>query len=353
MQSFRRFLCATFAFLMLGASIHARAAVFCVKTAAELTGYLGQAQSNNENNTIKIVAGTITPSTGFAYSMTNAFNLDIEGGWSDDCSTQRRDAGLTILDGTSTSAGAFYLLTYAGGNITLRYLTIKNYTDSYTLVMQALGIGNGDLRVENCLFLNNAPTGYAEVIAVTNETGGSGSLYFLDNAVIANTISGTGTAVYLQGGGALATCNLCVNNNTVSGNTLTGTTRGAVEVKVVNGLINANLANNIFWGNSGHFDLYIYNSAILVDNDVNNQGGTPPAAGSSGNITVDPLFVNAAANNYRLRAGSPARDTGDNSPPGTIRNYDLDGLARIEGALVDMGAYEYHDVIFADGFESP
>lgn len=355
MQSFHRFLRATFAILMLGTSINVNAAVFCVKTAAELSGYLGQAQSNNQNNTIKIVAGTITPSTGFTYSMTNAFNLDVEGGWSDDCSTQKPNAVLTVLDGTSANtAHALGLTTNGSGNITIRYLTFQHYhTIANAVSMHASQ--TGDLRLENCLFIHNttAVTGNPSNLVAMSNSGGSGSVYFLDNAVIDNTVSDAapGTVVSLTGGGsAAATCNLCANNNTVSGNTLSSGSPNAVVIEGV-GISEVNLGNNIFRGNGGT-DLYIvYSPTMLIDNDIGTEAGDPPAAGSSGNINVDPLFVNTAADDYRLRATSPARDVGDNTPPGTIRNYDLDGTARIESAIVDMGAYEFHDIIFDDGFD--
>ena len=115
---------------------------------------------------------------------------------------------------------------------------------------------------------------------------------------------------------------------------------------------NTRLANNIIWDNAGYdLDVVAFFSPVLLDNDIGVAGLTP-ATGSAGNISTDPLFVDSASGNYRLRTSSPARDAGDNTPPGTIRNYDLDGLARIDGVIVDMGAYEVHDVIFADGFES-
>jgi hypothetical protein len=61
----------------------------------------------------------------------------------------------------------------------------------------------------------------------------------------------------------------------------------------------------------------------------------------SGNISSDPLFVNAAAGNYRLQASSPCINTGTNESWMTGAT-DLDGTPRIVGGTVDMGAYECH-----------
>ena len=345
--------------MLLGTSTQAHAAVFCVKTSSDLTSALGQAASNGQDNVIKIATGTIASTQQFTYSQSGAFDLDIEGGWSADCTTQRRDASLTILDGTSAGiAGGLSLETLSKGNITLRYLTLQNYVGGYyTLSMAALQDGNGDLRIENCMFRTNTAADKGDVVRLYNLYSGSGAAYFLDNALTGNIVSSSGVVARLVSESTASICRICANNNTVSGNTISSASTGAMEISSSTGAIY--LANNVFWGNVGG-DLYVEGSydhgagaylPVLMNNDIGVEGGTTPAAGSTGNISIDPQFVNAAAGNYRLRATSPARDVGDNTPPGTIRNYDLDGTARIDGALVDMGAYEFHDVIFDDSFD--
>jgi predicted outer membrane repeat protein len=67
------------------------------------------------------------------------------------------------------------------------------------------------------------------------------------------------------------------------------------------------------------------------------EGGYP----GTGNIDADPRFVDPAGGNLRLQASSPAIDVGNTSavPPGITT--DLEGMPRVSGAAVDMGAYEY------------
>jgi hypothetical protein len=57
----------------------------------------------------------------------------------------------------------------------------------------------------------------------------------------------------------------------------------------------------------------------------------------TGNISLDPQFVNPTTGDYRIRFGSPAINAGTNvgAPP-----YDRDGVVRPQGNRVDMGAYE-------------
>ena len=66
---------------------------------------------------------------------------------------------------------------------------------------------------------------------------------------------------------------------------------------------------------------------------------------------VDPVFVDRANGDYRIRADSPARDAGDDTPLGALPATDLDFAPRVFGPHVDIGAYEVGDSIFANGFD--
>ena len=55
----------------------------------------------------------------------------------------------------------------------------------------------------------------------------------------------------------------------------------------------------------------------------------------------NPQFVNPTASSYRLRASSPCIDAGSQSFVNLYTKIDLDGMYRVAGQEVDMGAYEY------------
>jgi hypothetical protein len=79
------------------------------------------------------------------------------------------------------------------------------------------------------------------------------------------------------------------------------------------------------------------------------------SSGSNGNIDQDPLFVSTSAGSLdlKLQSGSPCINKGANAElPADVLDLDddsnvseavpldIDGVARIQGATVDMGAHE-------------
>jgi hypothetical protein len=118
----------------------------------------------------------------------------------------------------------------------------------------------------------------------------------------------------------------------------------------------SSLVNNILVGNGtgavvscdGTYDA---TPPTITFNDVRNTGTGPrytgtcsDRTGSNGNISADPAFVDSAAGNYHLLAGSPAIDAGTNAGAPTT---DIDGDTRpFDGnhdgtAVTDMGADEF------------
>jgi dockerin type I repeat protein len=81
---------------------------------------------------------------------------------------------------------------------------------------------------------------------------------------------------------------------------------------------------------------------LVFDNDTNYEQISDPT-GIAGNISVDPLFVDAIASDYRLQVESPAIDAGKASKAPT---EDFDGRPRPQDgdgdgvSEVDMGAFE-------------
>lgn len=93
------------------------------------------------------------------------------------------------------------------------------------------------------------------------------------------------------------------------------------------------LDNSLLWGNGA---------------DLVQSGG--PTIDPSCLVGVDPLFVDAGADDYRLSALSPAVDFGDRTLAST-GPLDAAHAPRVAGLDTDAGAFE-RDALFADDFES-
>ena len=99
------------------------------------------------------------------------------------------------------------------------------------------------------------------------------------------------------------------------------------------------LVNNIVL-NSAACGIDAHNAATLINHHNDVRGNTPNYCGSSngaGNVSFDPLFVNASGGDYHLSLASLAINSGSN-PEAPAK--DKDGISRPVGLWVDLGAYE-------------
>lgn len=184
-------------------------------------------------------------------------------------------------------------------------------------------------------------------IGGANDTSG---VRIIENVITGNTALATGGGIEIDNTVSL------VLNNTIAGNDAPGggsaffgaffTATGPMTV-----------SNNLIIGKPGQsalgcraFDTV--SPPVFSFNDVFSPSGLSYGSicidqtGKNGNISADPLFVNAAASDFHLQATSPAIDAGSNTAP-NLPAQDIAGNDRIlDGngdctATVDMGAYEF------------
>jgi hypothetical protein len=110
------------------------------------------------------------------------------------------------------------------------------------------------------------------------------------------------------------------------------------------------ITNNLVIGKSGQTAYFCqqYNGnttpTVFSYNDVFSAGAAAisgnctVATGTNGNISLDPDFINAT-NNFHLQTGSAVIDAGTNTA--SQLGKDLDGFARIQNNIADLGVYEY------------
>ncbi len=182
-----------------------------------------------------------------------------------------------------------------------------------------------------CLLSNNTASGgggaYQSTVInciLTGNNGGwcgGGTMYC---SKVVNCLLAGNTTTPGSGGGGGDYQSTSLYNCTVAGNTSDGPGGG------MNG---GTLYNCIVYLNSGSASSNWSGSAFI-------NTCTAPAATGAGNITGNPMFVNASGGNYRLSAASPCINAGTNGSWTTTYPTDLDARPRIRYGVVDMGAYE-------------
>jgi predicted outer membrane repeat protein len=276
-----------------------------------------------------------------------------------DCTFEKNVAG--------TQGGAVFV--FNNGPIALRNLTFIQNTALY---YDAGGAGavyleGGTYVIDNCRFIENK----------TLRLGGA--VWLRDAYAVVTDCTFAGNSARYGGAlGVTSESHADVSNCLFTRNRISGSERLAAALWVGNGVGNpssatvinctfsqntgptgsgalgvtqtstATAANCVFWDNTPAGIALTESGAILVSySDV--QGGWS----GTGNINADPLFADPNAGNYRLGAGSPGIDAGDNTAvPGGVW-YDLDGNRRFidspltadtgvgPPSVVDMGCYEY------------
>jgi parallel beta-helix repeat protein len=112
----------------------------------------------------------------------------------------------------------------------------------------------------------------------------------------------------------------------------------------MNGTSNScEIMNSIIYNNGLSFEFSdIYTGSVEISHSLIQDSILAPELTDMGNnlLAVDPLFVDAANNDYRLSAGSLCIDKGTNSVD-SIPEFDLLGNPRIVGSSIDIGAYEF------------
>lgn len=191
-------------------------------------------------------------------------------------------------------------------------------------------------------------------------TGNGGSLYYF-RLVNPNFYSCTFKNCHADNGGIAYSyqCTSSFYNCLIFDNTsdFGGAIGYSYTSNAVMKFYNCSMSNNTSASGGNGFDcdassivVHLYNS--ILDNEGLADGGAMALTAQNsnvkladidtdlgGNIESDPLFTDAANDDYILQATSPCLDAGDNSL--ISETLDLSGNPRISNTTVDMGCYEF------------
>ncbi|MFG0283586.1 MAG: GC-type dockerin domain-anchored protein [Phycisphaerales bacterium JB039] len=243
----------------------------------------------------------------------------------------REGAAATILDGLGDGP-AFDVLFASPG---FEGLTLRNFYAGFS--GGAITMYGSDSVIQGCVFEQNR----------TGQDGGAVFAFDLSRPLIVNCVFVENTAATAGGAvaafiGAADVINCTFIDNTADSDTA-HSVWGFVEVH-----------NSILRGGTDHI-------VTVLEVTYNNVEG---GHSGEGNIDVDPLFVDAAAGDYRLSADSPSIDAGNSQRVLSGVVTDFAGLDRFVDdpatpdtglggpggrAVVDIGAHEFQvDACSAD-----
>lgn len=249
---------------------------------------------------------------GFAGTETSLADRDLS--LTANKSTLNSNADIVVSNSNLTSASILDGFTVSGSRT-----GISNF-DASPLLVNLVVMGNGAVGVGN---INSSPTLINCIIA--KNTGG--------NTIVAGVSNSSSSPVLIN-------CTIADNK---------AATTGGIDLGVA--IFNNNrsapkIRNTIIYGN----DFGIFSdasSSSTVEYSIVQLNPTQPGETPAG--SVNPLFRDAGAGDYRLQACSPGVNSGFNffqssqTPDLTGIITDLAGETRVREHIVDMGAYEFSE----------
>jgi len=336
----------------------------CVGDSQQLANAIAEANTSVDSIfSIRLREGVYTNSHALSYDIVPRGSkrlIELSGGWSGanlSCQSKRFDPALTTLVGTANRVAlGFSLHSLLGQNDNLVYLIDLSFTNP-GFTQEANGAClRGSIESGHAASLDRihahdcfAPFGSHASVNLSNRGSLTArNIYVRDGAALNNG----GLRVDAYAGAIAHLAQITVTGTQSSGDGWLGS--GITLITFGNGLIH--LSNSVTWGNDADADtqdLWINGAGVVLTRvHYGSIEGSPAVNIAPG--TGDPGFV--SVDDARLRSHSPLIDSGTDSPQGGPGTFDADGRARVQGAAIDVGAFESAptpvDLIFRDGFQA-
>ncbi|GMU23075.1 MAG: hypothetical protein AMXMBFR13_31580 [Phycisphaerae bacterium] len=300
--------------------------------------------SANAGDQIWVAGGTYVPAGGRGGTFTLKSDVRLYGGFrglagqEGDFSFRSLSTNETILSGDIAGQNCYHVVTASSvtgavvDGFTIAFGQANGSPGAATNHGAGAFIVSASPHFANCTFRDN--TGLYGAAAAKE---GTGSPTFTNCVFRNNTATNFyGAAVFATDGGttALRHCTISLNSNA---------SQGAVYVQASS----AQLSSCIVWGNTPQAISSVSNSTTTVQYSCI-QGGFA----GTGNINVDPKFVDPGTGNLHIQpysncveAGNPLLPTDAGDMDGDadmveVIPFDREGNPRLIGTVPDMGAYE-------------
>jgi hypothetical protein len=200
---------------------------------------------------------------------------------------------------------------------------------------------------------NEISSGTANGIYLIAGSGGAYRNSFSDVTLRSNLVYDCADAGILLHGTTSSSPNNTISDVAISNQTLVNNGNswaGGLNINSKdssNTITGVTVTNTILWGNEGGDAI---RGEVAPDSVTYSLLGDARYLGSDDNLYQDPLFVDAAAGDYRLQSTSIGVDTGDPSGGASFGAQDLGGNVRVwdgnadNNAVVDRGAWEYGSI---------
>ncbi|MFY7711017.1 InlB B-repeat-containing protein [Tenacibaculum sp. MEBiC07804] len=232
------------------------------------------------------------------------------------------------------------------------------------IIVQPFNAGRINAVIQNCILENNTGSEYA-VYTQFNPCGQQNIVGDVDfkSCIVRNNYSDTQSAFLFAGaqqftqygrgsvvnslfhGNVSGSSASCMRLVTSSGGNTTG-----IDVDIINTTFaknTGNLGNVIKMDRAGNTTIknsIIFDNGSVTPFSITTSGSSVSNSivqgGQSGGMASDPLYTDAANNDFTLQAGSNAIDGGLTADLPSDIIEDLAGNTRVSGGAVDMGAYE-------------
>lgn len=336
----------------------ADAAIYCIDSVDQIQPAFDAANKAGTDSEIRLTVGKyLLPKTlKFVSDPASTQSLQFSGGWISffsACDTQFADASLTELDGSSTASLDFFLQSPAPASLSVYNFSLLHAGNGTEYAAGLLVGGMGDEFPVPHVYVGNVIV--RECTAVKYDCGilALGDIHVLmRNVLVAESapLRGAGIIVDFQKAGSVTLNHVTVANNHAATGGYPGIYLNTPAPKTI--------SNSILWNNDGATpgtlcDIKSLQGSPKLVNVIVGSACSPldPASTTSG---ADPRFVDPdsfTSYGYHLRNDSPAREGGVGNPAGGLTTVDVDGKPRVDGALPDLGAFEFQDTVFADGFD--